>query len=450
MIVLFGAVQIEMATAAAGTFYEGEINDSYWQANITYDDYDNHGIIINPSDVDWWRVTFAKCGNANFWLGDIPAGCNYDLYLYASDGTTELASSKHTGNSSELFSYPVLSGVQYYIKIVSAGGYSNSYYLFRTKNYPEVILDRTYSVYSQVSPYSSYMLNKMNCYGYAMHVYCKDVSGNNYYLQQPGEFVHDDQTFSALNTERNYYLDNKTATEILDYIQGKMYADIQSFGGGEWSIVETSATASVPAGCRKIALTVGCGYDYHFYVRHSNGYWSHKPGSWPITNLSPVSGVSITDSNILSVVNEGGYGDGVRFYLIGKSFVVDYAHENGHATNQLYTQTAFKDQAGDIIYKSAQNGAAIYKSCRFDYAGDIDFYEIVPNTTKNYYIKTYLNSSTYDTDIILYDHTGTQIDCSVGTGNAEVYHYLVAGTKYYVKIFDVNNNVVDYVLIVNG
>ena len=24
-------------------------------ANITYDDYDNHGIIINPSDVDWWR-----------------------------------------------------------------------------------------------------------------------------------------------------------------------------------------------------------------------------------------------------------------------------------------------------------------------------------------------------------------------------------------------------------
>ena len=119
-------------------------------------------------------------------------------------------------------------------------------------------------------------------------------------------------------------------------------------------------------------------------------------------------------------------------------------------SNALYTPTAFKDCAGDIIYKAEQNGAATYRSFRFDFADDIDYYEIVPNTTKDYYITTSLTSSAYDTDLVLYDHTGNVLASSVGSENATVNYHLVAGTKHYIKVLDANNNVADYTLIVNG
>lgn len=121
---------------AAGTKYEVESNNYYTAADITYDDYDNHGTINPATDVDWWVVSFLNSGNANFWLGNIPAGCDYDLELYSSNGTTILNSSFNAGNEAELITQPVVAGTTYYIKIYSYSGSSSSQYLFRTKNYP--------------------------------------------------------------------------------------------------------------------------------------------------------------------------------------------------------------------------------------------------------------------------------------------------------------------------
>ncbi|MCL1809392.1 MAG: pre-peptidase C-terminal domain-containing protein [Clostridiales bacterium] len=116
--------------------YEVEPNNSYTQANRTYDDDNMYGRITVTTDVDWFVVSFSSAGQANFWLGEIPSGCDYDLYLYASNGTNLLFSSLSAGNASELITYKVSANTNYYVKIVSYKGSSNSYYCFRAKNYP--------------------------------------------------------------------------------------------------------------------------------------------------------------------------------------------------------------------------------------------------------------------------------------------------------------------------
>lgn len=126
-----------VSVRSAGSLYESESNDTYLTADRTYSDYDNYGRISSASDIDWWVVKFNSSGYANFWLGNIPSGCDYDIRLYASDGGTLLKSSSKTGNADELISgYWVTGGENYYIRIHSYSGSSASYYQFRTKNYP--------------------------------------------------------------------------------------------------------------------------------------------------------------------------------------------------------------------------------------------------------------------------------------------------------------------------
>lgn len=134
LIVPFGLMT---ANAAAGTIYESESNDTYSTADQTYDDYDNYGYLTSTNDVDWWKVVFNYAGSANFYLGNVPSGSDYDIRLYASNGTTLLASSLKGSNASELITYTVNMGTTYYIRINAAkGGSSTARYLFRTKVYP--------------------------------------------------------------------------------------------------------------------------------------------------------------------------------------------------------------------------------------------------------------------------------------------------------------------------
>lgn len=125
-------------TRAAGLTDETEPNNTSSQADRTYDDYDSYGVISSTSDIDWWVVSFSSSGYANFWLGYIPSGCDYDMRLYASDGSTLLGASLNSGNSAELIGeYWVSANTNYYIKINSYSGSSTTNsYQFRAKNYP--------------------------------------------------------------------------------------------------------------------------------------------------------------------------------------------------------------------------------------------------------------------------------------------------------------------------
>lgn len=187
---------------------------------------------------------------------------------------------------------------------------------------------------------NSNFLYRMNCYGYAMQMYYR---GSDTYKQQPGEFYAYRGTYGALEQQYANFLFSSNS-EYMAFIQSKMNLDFGTLG---YNITETTATASIPSGQRKIALVISptCyGYDsngeivyyrdYHFYARNGDGTWSHKAGSTVVTNLSISTRVVLNDSNIIARAQEDIYTGGIKFFLISKDAnVYEYAHANGRASS---------------------------------------------------------------------------------------------------------------------
>jgi len=116
--------------------YEEESNDTLALADRVYNDDTTYGRISTSSDVDYYKIKFDSSGNANFWLGDIPAGKDFDFYLYNAAGTL-IEKSTTTNNQEQIYEVPVLSGVWYYMKVIGYNGaYSSEYYRVRAKLYP--------------------------------------------------------------------------------------------------------------------------------------------------------------------------------------------------------------------------------------------------------------------------------------------------------------------------
>lgn len=121
---------------SSGTKNEQESNDSIALADRTYDDYNNYGYISSNNDVDYFKVKFSTKGVANFWLGNIPDGTDYDLFLYDEGGTLLARSTKGENEAELISSFPVNSNTFYYMMVESASGYSTtSPYLLRAKWY---------------------------------------------------------------------------------------------------------------------------------------------------------------------------------------------------------------------------------------------------------------------------------------------------------------------------
>lgn len=66
---------------------ETESNDTMSTANSVNQDDTIYGKISSSSDIDYFKVVAGLSGYMNFWLGDIPSGKDYDLYVYNSSGT---------------------------------------------------------------------------------------------------------------------------------------------------------------------------------------------------------------------------------------------------------------------------------------------------------------------------------------------------------------------------
>ncbi len=131
--------------AASGTRYEDSSNNTMDTADGTSNDYDNYGRIESLDDIDYWGINFAAAGMANFWLGEIPSGCNYSLLVYEKEVSTGavslLAASLNASNSQEFLRIHVkgFGDAYYYVRIASTSGCNaNSYYKMRVKNTPNV------------------------------------------------------------------------------------------------------------------------------------------------------------------------------------------------------------------------------------------------------------------------------------------------------------------------
>ena len=79
------------------------------------------GQINTSTDVDYYKFKITTGGTITITLTTLPA--DYDLYLYNSTGTTQVASSLLSSTSNETINYTAASGT-YYVKVV---GYNSAY-----------------------------------------------------------------------------------------------------------------------------------------------------------------------------------------------------------------------------------------------------------------------------------------------------------------------------------
>lgn len=123
------------------TLYESEPNGTWNNADYLQSGDTVLGKISPSSDVDWYRVIFYEPGNANFWLGSIPSGFDYDLQVYEGDGTSApiLKYGSYQSTGQELIeNKPIIPFKKYYIKVYSiSSSYSNSYYKVAARLYPD-------------------------------------------------------------------------------------------------------------------------------------------------------------------------------------------------------------------------------------------------------------------------------------------------------------------------
>ena len=300
---------------------------------------------------------------------------------------------------------------------------------------------------------------RMNCYGYA---FCNILngkaicSGDSYdsmvgYRQQPGEFV---STASRSNAKSLQVYN--APTTLMNNIVSNLKLDAERFG---YTITECPLTSSTAAqygvSSRLIAVVTG-NYDYHFYMQHNDGTWSHKPGSREVTNLSleedDEDKVILTNENIYYEANQGAYENGeLKFFLITKSAVMDQPHTSHcciYFPDCLHTtQITLKslEEAGDYLETSVSISAGS-TSARIDFTEDHDVYYFTATSTKTYTITTTCSASA-NLNCIVYDNNNpTVIGTDTNSGQVNLSVSLSAGSQYYIEIYNENGTCVNYTL----
>ncbi|GEM_PF-1503402 len=142
-------------------------NGSMSTAQLIHEDYTVLGTISSATDVDYYKIVIPETGKANFWLGDIPSGYDYDLNVLNSSGTIIYSATTTNPYGYELIeNKSVAKGQTLYIKVSSKSGSNTSLkYRLRVKvqlssytyfcqkdtgsgfNFPYTNLDITYLKY---------------------------------------------------------------------------------------------------------------------------------------------------------------------------------------------------------------------------------------------------------------------------------------------------------------
>ena len=139
-----------------------------------------------------------------------------------------------------------------------------------------------------------------NCYAYALNNQVYPGTNNLWYKQQPGEYS-DNLTFNYSNEEAMY---NAVLEDFNTY--NRNY-------GTNLTFTRINKYQKCPAGTYKVALVaVSNNRDYHWYRQDSDGYWSHKPGTTPVTRYDS-SGNLIIDPE---TCNRGIYDVFLGFYAV--------------------------------------------------------------------------------------------------------------------------------------
>lgn len=276
---------------------------------------------------------------------------------------------------------------------------------------------------------------RMNCYAYAFGFLYNGMGNEaNPYKQNPGDFART----SDLGSVRSLTV---PLSDLMTNVVYNMNLDASRLG---YTLTEYIPTAGTPikqcgTNSRMIAVVTGeVTYygmtirDFHFYMQHSDGTWSHKPGATAVTNLS-ISGpqVVLTNSNIQSRANEGNYSNGdLKFFEITKPANWDLLHQGRNSSGiQL---SVCSDGAGDHL-QNAKTLTSSGDTGWLDHPKDRDVYRFAVDSSAYHYIEVYSDYSVvYKCE--LYDETGQSLTEQTGYMDVVFNYYLIGGTTYYLAI----------------
>lgn len=118
--------------------------------------------------------------------------------------------------------------------------------------------------------YNEDVLHGSNCYSYAVNA-PKNPTLNRYFTMQPGQSV--DNEYGVYFSQRDF--------ENIYPVLSVVSEDAAKLGFG---FIRIDADAVCDPGFYKVAFVLDPNYpDYHWYRQNSDGSWSHKPGTTPVT-----------------------------------------------------------------------------------------------------------------------------------------------------------------------
>jgi hypothetical protein len=133
---------------------ESESNNTYSTADSLTSEVTMRGALPAGDADDWYSVYISSGNTAYIQLSSIPSSCDWDVYLYNTNGTTLLQGSSNFNDIGECINYSITTSGTYYIKVHKSSGDSSSQY----KLYVQVSgKSFTHSFYVENPTNSTYM-----------------------------------------------------------------------------------------------------------------------------------------------------------------------------------------------------------------------------------------------------------------------------------------------------
>jgi len=393
--------------------YEIEPNDIYTQADRTYDDDNMYGRIYSTSsDIDWFKVSFSRSGSTNFWLGNIPLGCDYDLFLYASNGTTQLDSSRNGNNANELITYNVSANTDYYVKITSWSGSSSQYYTFRARNTTST--PTTYSINVSIAAGSDNM-NRAEFYtsGSAIIESTNLTSGSDPALyNSSGSRIADDE---AGNQHWRY-----SAVSGTHY-----YAGTYSNGAATYKITSTAPITLVRNGSSNPAYSINVTIAAGSNNTNRAEFYTTGAATIESTNLTSGSDPSLYNSSGTRIADDEAGNSHFRYSTSSGTYYYAGTYSNGAATYKI-TSTA----PITLVRNGSTNPAYsinVTIAAGSNNTNRAEFYTTGAATVES-------TNLTSGSDPSLYNSSGTRI-ADDEAGNSHFRYTTSSGTYYYAGTY---------------
>ncbi len=295
---------------------------------------------------------------------------------------------------------------------------------------------------------------RLNCYGYAFcHILKYDLyddyyalTGDIYYKQQPGDFT--------ATSQKNLVKPIPVYRDPEEYMSRVVYNITLDAARLNINLTEYVPSGSTVKQCgansRLIAIATG-DYDYHFYMQHNDGTWSHKPGAGEVTNQSfdstPSTPEYLNNDNIIQCANQSIYSNGeLKFFEISRNAILDHPHGIQNAYIECDVFDGY-DIAGDLLFTSKTINVGTSQAL-IDYYVDKDFYEFTPSISRTYYLSTSCQQN-YDLDGVIYDTNGNIIQTINNIGQINTSFYAYSGKRYFIMILNYDNLPGDYTITIS-